>query len=473
MKKIFLSMMMASAIALFSCETEKSAGISTDSSEAEKIAREAYVFSYPLLMGYQAQFYTTIPESPGYRGPLNQIANDTVPADDTRKDVVTMNGDTPYSAFGLDLRAEPIVLSIPEIRDRYYVFQCIDLFTHNFAFIGTRTTGTEAGDYLFVGPGYKGEIPEGEFSDVFRSESEFVTIIGRTQLKGKDDLANVLQIQKGYKLQTLSEFEGREPIPAAPINWVPLNPEEFSDARFIKYVNFYLTMMQPFHYEDLDAFDRFAKIGIVPGKPFDAANYSPEVLEAINKGVSAGIRDIQEKAGNIAQRVNGWNMMDAFGPREFFKGDWLLRAAAVMVGIYANDKEEAFYPIAYVDADGDVLDGSRYKYKVSFTKDNIPPAKYFWSITMYNKQADGVAGYMVKNPIGRFLINSTTEGLVYDKDGGFTIYIQPNMPTAPAGKANWLPAPAEPFYLVLRVYGPEQAAMDGSWQPPAIEKVEN
>jgi hypothetical protein len=458
------------ALMFFSCATETQSLITADSDEAERIAKEAYVFSYPLLMGYQAQYYTAMPQSPGYRGPLNQVSNDTIPADDTRKDVVTMNGDTPYSAFGLDLRAEPMVLSVPEISDRYYVFQCVDLFTHNFAYIGTRSTGTEPGNYLFVGPGYQGEIPDGMFSGVFHSESQFITIIGRTQLKGKDDLPKVLQIQKGYKLQTLSEFNGKEPVPVPKIDWVPLDPKEFLDARFIKYVNFYLTMVKPYNPEDLAALQRFEKIGISAGAEFDSSRYSPEVLAAIDRGVKAGISEIQNKAENISQRVNGWNMMDAFGPREFYKGDWLLRAAAVMVGIYANDKAEAFYPIAYVDADGETLDGSKHRYKVRFTKDKMPPAKYFWSLTMYNKQADGVAGYMVKNPINRFLINSTTEGLVYDREGGLTVYIQPNEPADLNEQANWLPAPSEPFYLVLRVYGPEQAALDGSWEPPAIEK---
>jgi hypothetical protein len=438
--------------------------------EAQKIAKEAYIFTYPLLMGYQAQYYNTMPKSPGYRGPLNQITNDTVPADYSRKDVVSMNGDTPYSAFGLDLRAEPMVLSVPEIKDRYYVFQCIDLFTHNFAFIGTRATGTNAGDYLFVGPGYSGEIPQQKFAKVFHSESQFVTIVGRTQLKGKGDLPNVLALQKEYKLQSLSEFEGASPKTAPEIDWVPLNPKEFEDARFIKYVNFYLAMIQPFHQEDVSALQRFEKIGIIPGASFDPASYPAEVLNAMNDGIKEAQIEIKNKAENIAERVNGWSMMNAFGPRKFYDGDWLLRAAAVMVGIYGNDKIEAFYPIAHVDEDAEILDGSRHRYKIHFTKDEIPPAKYFWSITMYNKHADGVGGYMVDNIINRYLINSTTEGLVYDQDGGFTIYIQHDMPVKKDEQSNWLPAPYEPFYLMLRVYGPEQSALDGSWEPPGIVK---
>lgn len=470
MFRLFLSTLFGLSVVFTSCTT-KTQTETLSPTEAEQIAREAYIFTYPMLMGYQAQYYTTMPQSPGYRGPLNQLSHDTQPADHTRKDVVTMNGDTPYSAFGLDLRAEPMVLSVPQINDRYYVFQCIDLFTHNFAYVGTRTTGTEPGDYLFVGPGWKGEIPKEKFKGVFYSESQFVTIVGRTQLKGINDLPNVLEIQKKYQLQPLSLFEGKEPKTAGEIDWVPLNPKEFGDARFIKYVNFYLSMVEPFHKDDTAALKRFEKIGIKPGAAYDSTNYSPETLEAINAGVKDAISDIQEKAGHIAARVNGWNMMDAIGPREFYKNDWLLRAAAVMVGIYANDKVEAFYPIAYVDADNEVLDGSKHKYTIRFDQTNIPPARYFWSVTMYNKQADGVAGYMVENPIKRYLINSTTEGLVKDKDSSFTIFIQHEAPKDKEQKANWLPAPNEPFYLVLRIYGPEETAMNGTWEPPAIVKV--
>ncbi|WP_232424879.1 DUF1254 domain-containing protein [Algoriphagus resistens] len=470
MKQLIFLIAASLNLFLFSCNSNRQAQLTSDPSEAKEIAREAYIYSYPLLMGYQAQYFTTMPGSPGYRGPLNEITNDTVPADHTRKDVVSMNGDTPYSAFGIDLRAEPLVLSIPEIKDRYYVFQCIDLFTHNFAFIGTRTTGTEAGDYLFVGPGYEGEIPEQKFTKVFHSESQFVTIVGRTQLKGKADLPNVLTVQKKYKLQPLSEFEGEKPKSAPDPNWIPLNPKEFENANFIKYVNFYLSMIEPFHPQDTSALKRFGKIGIMSGKTFDSTSYTPEVLEAINEGIKEAQTEIKNKAENIAERVNGWNMLNAFGSREFYNKDWLLRAAAVMVGIYGNDKSEAFYPVAYVDMDNEDLDGSKHRYKIEFTKEEIPPAKYFWSITMYNKHADGVGGYMNENEINRYLINSTTEGLKYNVDGGFTVYIQHDSPSSEDEKANWLPAPDEPFYLMLRVYGPEPSALDGSWEPPGVAK---
>ncbi|MNF58187.1 hypothetical protein D3C84_397360 [compost metagenome] len=455
-----------------SCKKENTTQNTLSPEEAKSIAKEAYIYGYPMLMGYRSLYYTVIDQkSPGYRSGLNEITHDRHPADDTRKDVVSMNADTPYSMFALDLRNEPMVFSVPAVKDRYYVFQFIDLFTHNFAYVGTRATGTEAGDYLFVGPDYKGEIPTGKFNKVFHVESQLVTGIGRTQLFSSKDLPNVIQIQDKYKLTSLSKFLGTASSAKAPeIKWVPLNPKDFEDVNFIKYVNVYLNLVQPFNKEDAEDIARFEKIGIKPGADFDSSQLSEEIVKAINEGVKEGIAAIKEKAAHISDQKNGWNMMDPFGNRAFYKKDRLLRAAAVMVGIYGNDKIEAFYPVAYIDKEGQTLNGKTNKYKIHFSKDEIPPAKYFWSITMYDKSADGTGGYLIKNPINRFLINSTTEGLTYDKDGGLTIYIQNQKPDKLL-ESNWLPAPAEEFYLMARIYGPKEAALNGKWSPPAIEKV--
>jgi hypothetical protein len=439
--------------------------------EARQISEEAYIFAYPMLMVYRALYYSHINErSPVYRAPLNQLVHDSKPADHTRIDVVTMNGDTPYSNFGIDLRAEPVVVSVPEIKGRYYVIQFPDFYSHNFFFIGTRATGTQAGDYLFVGPKWEGEIPEGKFKQIIYCETELTGGVGRTQLLGLDDLPNVLEIQKGYQIATLSEFLGEEPKATPETDWLPWKDELLSSLEFIDYFNFLIPFCEPIHQDDQEAMARFAKIGIAPGAAFDKSAFGAEIVKAIEAGIADGRKKIAHKAENIAEQVNGWNMMEAFGPREFFKGDWLLRAAAAMAAIFANDKIEAFYPLVYVDADGQVLDGKTGKYILHFEKDGIPPAKYFWSVTMYDKSADGTAGYMVENPIDRYLINSTTEGLVYGEDGSLTIYIQHEQPEGEK-VANWLPAPAAPFYMALRVYGPEERVMKNEWSPPAVQKT--
>ena len=471
MNKIILVFLFVLVFTNCKKEAVNEAGLKPD--EAKAIAKEAYIYAYPMLMGYRSLYYTIIDKkSPGYRSDSNMITHDRRPADDTRKDVVSMNADTPYSLFSMDLRSEPMVLSVPSMKDRYYVFQFIDLFTHNFAYVGTRATGVEAGDYLFVGPDWKCKIPEGKFKKVFHVESQFATGIGRTQLFGAKDLQNVIKIQDTYKLTSMSKFLGTSnPEPVKDLEWIPITDvNEFNNVNFIKFFNLYLNLVKPFNKEDIEELKRFEKIGVSPGAKFDSTQFSDDIIKAINEGVNEGIAAIKEKAGKIGEKKNGWNMMDPFGNREFYKGDRLLRAAAVMVGIYGNDKIEAFYPVAYVDKEGKILNGKTNMYKIHFSKDQIPPAKYFWSVTMYDKSADGVGGYLIKNPINRFLINSTTDGLMYDKDGGLTIYIQNKKPDA-TKLSNWLPAPAEDFYLMIRIYGPKDVAMNGTWAPPSVEKV--
>jgi hypothetical protein len=175
-----------------------------------------------------------------------------------------------------------------------------------------------------------------------------------------------------------------------------------------------------------------------------------------------------DKAGHLGERVNGWMAIDAFGDREFFDGDYLLRAAGAMAGWGGNDKIEAFYPMTSIDSDDQPLSGDN-AYRLRF--DTLPPAKAFWSVTMYDTSYDGVAGYLVDNPIGRYLINSTTTGLVTGDDGSLTMHIQHAEPDTEEGRANWLPAPDGPFYLAMRIYWPEPEALDGTWKPPPVARV--
>ena len=258
--------------------------------EAKAITEEAYVYAYPMIMGYRALYMTILePKSPFFRAPLNELVHDVKPADYTREDVVTMNGDTPYSNFAIDLRAEPIVISVPEVTDRYYVLQFADLFTHNFTFIGTRNTGTSAGDYLFVGPKWKGEIHEGKFSKVFHCETDLAGGIGRTQLLNMNDLPNVLEVQKGYKITPLSTFLGEEPKPSLPATqWLPWKEEALSSLDFINYLNLMLPLVDPINEEDKPALERFAKIGITPGATFDKSAYNDEIIKALTGEKEAG-----------------------------------------------------------------------------------------------------------------------------------------------------------------------------------------
>ncbi len=434
--------------------------------EARAIAEEAYTFSFPMLMGYRYGFATYLmPSLPSYKGPMNGIYGEAVTLDHNFKDVITPNADTPYSMAMLDLRAEPVVIQVPEISDRYYVMQFVDLFGTNPDYIGTRATGTQAGIYLAVGPQWKGEVGDG-FDGVLRFETDLVFLIGRTQLLGPDDAPALDKLMKTYKLETLSAYRGQSgPLPLA-VQWPVWNDEASRDERFIGFVNFLLPFCQPTHPSEVGLMERFAKIGIAPGAAFDPGTLDDEMRDALR----AGISDARDKmaTGMGAQKINGWVMSDALGSRGFFNGNYLLRAAGAMGGWGGNDKIEAFYPIAREDSQGEPLNGA-HRYRIKLV--TPPPAKAFWSVTIYNTDYDGVAGYLVDNPINRYLINSTTQGLVRGKDGSLDIVIQRDRPESADDQANWLPAPEGDFYMAMRIYYPETAALDGTWTPPPVMKV--
>jgi hypothetical protein len=438
------------------------------SQEANQIAEEAYIYSFPMLMGYRYAFATFLtPGLPSYRGPANAMHGRAATLDHTFKDVITPNADTPYSMALLDLRAEPVVIQVPQITDRYYVLQFEDLYGTNPHFIGSRATGSLAGTYLAVGPRWDGQ-PGDEFDGVLPFETDLVFVIGRTQLLGADDVPALAKVMAGYKIQPLSAYRGQSGPAVQPVEWPVWNDEASRDERFIGYLNFLLSFCQPTHPSEADLMARFAQVGIGAGLPFDADALSDEAREAIRAGVAAARKTMAAKTRDIGKKVNGWSSSDVFGTREWYGGDYLLRGAAAMAGWGGNDVIEAIYPTVREDADGEPYDGA-HRYQITFT--TLPPAKAFWSVTMYDTSYDGTAGYLVENPINRYLINSTTEDLVYGDDGSLTITIQHQEPQDPAERANWLPAPEGPFYLVMRIYWPEQAALDGTWTPPPVRRA--
>ncbi len=436
--------------------------------ELADIAEEAYVFSFPMLMGYRYCFATfLVPSLPSYRGPLNVMHGEPVTLDHRFRDVITPNADTPYSMAALDLRAEPLVLDVPAVADRYYVMQFEDLYGTNPHYVGSRSTGSDAGSYLLVGPTFSGEVPDG-FTDVLRFETDLVFVIGRTQLFGPDDVETLRPIMRAYHLEPLSTRLGTTAPSASAFDWPVWNDEASRDERFIGYVNSLLAWCQPPHPSEATMFDRFARAGIGAGLPFDADDLDDDVRAALRSGVDRARTKIADRVEHLGDVVNGWSAVEALGSREFFDGDYLLRAAGAMAGWGGNDKIEAFYPLARTDVDGEPLSSDR-TYRLRF--DALPPVRAFWSVTMYDTSYDGVAGYLVENPIGRYLINSTTTGLVTGDDGSLTIHIQHDEPDTEQGRANWLPAPEGPFYLAMRLHWPEPDALDGTWQPPPVVRV--
>lgn len=436
--------------------------------EATQIAKEAYIYAFPMLMGYRFAYGAFLnAQAPGYRGPVNSIHGRPATLDHRFKDVITPNADTPYSFGMIDLRAEPVVIQVPEVKDRYYVLQLEDLFGTNVHYIGSRATGSQAGKYLAVGPGWSGDAGDA-FAGVLPFETDLAFILGRTQLLDANDVTALADVMAGYKVQPLSAYLGQTAPTAPPVEWMPWVDEASRDERFIGYFNFLLSFCQPTHPSETEIMTRFAQIGIEPGKTFDANAISDELRLAIRAGVGAAREAMVAAIPRYGKVVNGWQSAEVFGPRQFFSSDYMLRAISAFLGWGGNDAIEAFYPTARHDGDGNPLDGS-HRYQLVFA--TLPPCKAFWSVTMYDTSYDGTAGYLVENPINRFLINSNTPGLVYGVDGALTITIQYERPEDATERANWLPAPAGPFYLTLRIYWPEKAALDGTWTPPSVQKV--
>jgi hypothetical protein len=437
--------------------------------EARAIAKEAYVYGYPLVDSYRIQHaYFVDRNSPEYKAPWNQIRNMPrvfTPAD---KAVQTPNSDTPYSMLGLDLRAEPMVLTLPVIeKERYFSVQLIDAYTHNFAYLGSRSTGNGGGSFLVAGPGWKGERPNG-IKDVIQAETNIVLAAYRTQLFEPADLDNVKKVQAGYKVQPLSQFLGTPPpMAAAAIDFIaPLTPaEQKTSLAFYNVLNFVLQFC-PTHSSEKELMARFGRLGIGAGRTFDERALSPEVRQA----VAAGMADAWQELATVQKRIDAKEVSsgDLFGTRQFLKNNYRYRMAAAVFGIYGNSKQEAMYPIYLTDGDGNALNGSTGRYTLRFAPGQLPPVRAFWSLTMYEMPAS----LLVDNPLNRYLINSPMlPNLKRDADGGLTLYVQHESPGGDK-ESNWLPAPGGPFMSVLRLYWPDEAALSGAWTQPPLKRAQ-
>jgi hypothetical protein len=433
--------------------------------EARAIAKEAYIYGFPLVDSYRIQYaYFVDRDNPEFKTPWNQIHNMPRVFTPEDKAVQTPNSDTPYSMLGMDLRAEPIVLTVPSIeKERYYSIQLIDAYTHNFEYIGSRATGNDAGSFLVAGPGWKGEAPAG-VRKVIHAETELVLAVYRTQLFNPGDLDQVKKVQAGYQVQPLSAFLGQPAPPAAPaIDFVPpLTPEtQKTSAQFFGVLNFVLRFC-PTHPSEKELMARFAKIGVGAGMTFDADKLAPDLKTAVEEGMADAWKDLAA----LKKRVDAREVTsgDMFGTREYLKNNYLYRMAAAVLGIYGNSKEEAMYPMYGVDAEGQKLDG-RKRYTVRFEPGQLPPVNAFWSLTMYELPAS----LLVANPIDRYLLNSPMlPQMTRDADGGLTLLIQNESP-GKAREANWLPAPKGPFVMAMRLYWPKDEALQGTWTAPPLK----
>ncbi|MBY3274868.1 DUF1254 domain-containing protein [Rhizobium laguerreae] len=441
--------------------------------EAKDIAEEGFIYGLPLVMNYAVMQEFAVDRNSGqFKAPFNEINNMHQVASPADTAVITPNSDTPYSILWLDLRAEPMVISVPTVeKERYYSVQLIDGNTYNFGYIGSRTTGSEPGSYLVVEPDWKGGKPDG-IKQVFTSSTPFVFANFRTQLIDAEDMANVEKVQAGYKAQPLSAFLKQPAPPAAPtIEFLPATTAGIKK-NFFEYLDVALQFV-PETSRDKDIRAKLARIGIGPGKTFEFKDLPLEHKAEMLVGMKQGDDKIDKWLATGNKPINGWNVSSLLGDEAFFNGDWLMRSGAAKAGLYGNDAAEAMYPFTRTDASGKPLDGSKHKYTITFPPGQLPPVHSFWSVTMY----DGKSQFLVKNPINRYLINSPMlPGMKKNEDGSLTLYVQKDSPGADK-EANWLPAPDGTIYLVMRLYWPKTEAPSilpagkGTWLPPGVKRV--
>ncbi len=427
--------------------------------EITQIAREAYLWGYPIVDNYSVLYnYALDPSSPEYKAPLNRIGHARRVAGPGDRAIVAPNVDTPYSYAWLDLRAEPIVLSIPEFeRDRYVSLQLIDGYTYILGYVTPRTNGNRGGNFLVAGPGWTGTAPAG-IDGVFRSPTELVLAHYRTQVLGPGDLPRVHAIQDGYRVTPLSAFTGAAPPPAAsplaPIPPVDVRKRPY-DMQFFRVLNWMMALMPPLP-DEVEMRDRFGRIGIGAGRTFDPDAATRAAIEA---GMRQALGEMQARAGQVQSSA------ELFGSREFLGRNYLIRAVAAMIGIYGNAAEE-FLGVGYqTDSEGKPFNGAN-RYTITFPKDGFPDVGAFWSITVYDADR-----FVYDNEIGRYSINSSmVPDLVRNEDGSVTIHVQHDRPDE-ALVPNWLPVPKTPFGLTFRTYQPGEAIRSGKWHAPPVRRT--
>ncbi len=454
--------------------TEQAASAAPSIEETKAIAEAGFIYGLPIVMNYAVMYdYAVDKDSGQFKAPFNQIKNEARVYSYKDTTVITPNSDTPYSLSWLDLRSEPVVISVPEVEQgRYYSVQLEDGNTFNYGFIGSRTTGNGAGSYLIAGPDWQGETPSG-VAKVFRSTTQFSLALFRTQLFSPADMPNVEKVQAGYKVQPLSTFLGQPAPAAAPAINFPKIDKELAKTGFFAYLDFVL-QFAPAGPEEQAIRAKLASIGIGSGKTLDLKDLSAEHKAAIGMGMKAGGDKVDQYIASAGKQVNGWGLSSYFGDRAFFNGDWLLRAAGARAGIYGLDSVEASYISPRVDESGAVIDTSKHNYQLTFAEGQLPPVNAFWSVTMYDRKSQ----LLIENPLNRYLINSPMlPELKKNADGSLTINIQKDSPGKDL-ESNWLPAPNDEAYIVMRLYWPKTEAPSilpigqGSWQPPAVIKAE-
>jgi len=434
--------------------------------EARAIGVDAYLYFYPLIsMDVTRKQSTNIEAGKEIaKGPMDMFVSVPAypPAD--VKLVVRPNFDTLYSPAWLDLTKDAMVVSAPNTDGRYYLLPMLDMWTDVFASPGSRTTGTQAVNFLVTPPRWNGSVPSA--MSRISAPTPYVWIIGRTKTDGPADYDAVHKIQAGYKITPLSQW-GKDPVlpkatidPAVDMKTPPKQQVDTMPAgKFFAYAADLLKVIPP-HATDQPMIAQLKKIGIEPGKSFDLDKADRVIQRALASAPEEAQQLMAWKLPTIARVVNGWSMnTDTMG---VYGNYYLKRALVAQLGLGANVPEDAIYPANLADATGKPLDGAN-KYTLHFAKGETPPADAFWSVTLYDSE-----GYQVANSLNRFALSSWMP-FKYNADGSLDLYFQNESPGKDK-EANWLPAPRGSFNLTMRIYAPKSEALNGKWNPPPVTR---
>lgn len=441
--------------------------------ETTASAEAGFIFGLPVVMSYAVMYEQAVDHRSGYfNAPFNRIKNGSGLPTSKSAHAVLPNKDVAYSFLWMDLRTEPVVLSVPAVdAKRYYSIMLRDGKFYNYGYIGSRATGSQAGDYMVVGPDWQGQAPS-DIKKVFRSSTQFSLALFRTQIFNQHDIMNVRKVQAGYRLEPLSKYTQQAPPPGArSIDFQDVS-KSLLRRNYFQHLAFAL-QFAPAQFIEADAVAKLARLGVGPGKTFNFSDLSPEDKVEIGLGIRLGDDKIDRTMADAKVIVNGWQIAPYFGDSALYDGNWLLRAAAAKADFYGDDPQETVLAVAQVDDEESTLDGGSHQYTLTFARDQLPPVNAFWSLTMYGAGSRSP----IANPIHRSLVNSSMlPTMKTDSDGGLTIYIQHKSPGA-SKSANWLPAPNGPMLLGMRLYWPKTQSPSilpigkGMWQPPAVKRV--
>ncbi len=437
--------------------------------EARATAKEAYIAGYPLVTYYTAMYAQNLdPNLPTYKGPINAILSEAVLPIPGMAGANRPNGDVIISTLQADLRTEPLVLCFPDVpSERYFSMQVVDMNMYNVGSVDNRKSSGAAGCVMLMGPNFLGLVPTG-VKQLLRSSTDFARVIYRTQVFGPEDLDIAARMQSGFTMQPLSIFRptSTAPAPAPNIAWRRVSAANF-DSEFAQTLNFLMPMAS---IADAEATKRFARIGIGQDRKKSYEELPVETRDAVIAGFADGKAAIAARAKTLEKRVNGWRVDSPMGDQSSFKGDHLLRAAAVSLTPFGPSAVDAMFLPVDTDSRGAPLDASAKRYTIAFASGLQPPVNAFWSLSMYDARTGG----LVANSIERYRVDTlSAQNMVPGPDGSITIYLSPVSP-GPGLEANWLPAPNGPFSLVMRMYMPKTKAPSilpagsGSWRPPAV-----